>query len=70
MSRLRHQNKDIEAVLSEAEDHGWTVIISKKSYWKLLCSCPEKHIKWVALTPSGSNYHKNLASWLKRQSCW
>ena len=26
--------------------------------------------RWVHLTPSNANYGRNLASWLKRQSCW
>ncbi len=64
----RHQDKDIEKVLVEAESHGWYVKPGK-GYWKLLCGCGE-HKKWVALTPSGANYAKNLAKWLERKPCW
>ena len=56
-------------MLVDAEAHGWTVTPGPK-YWKLFCTCPGKHKKWVHLTPSNPNYVNNLASWLKRQSCW
>lgn len=68
MTRGRHQNKDIEKVLAEAENHNWTVIATGK-YWKALCGCGQ-HKKWISLTPSGVNYAKNLAKWFQRQSCW
>jgi hypothetical protein len=68
VSRRRHQDKDIEKVLVEAENHGWDVIPTDK-YWKLLCGCGQ-HKKWVKLTPSGAKYVQNLAQWFKRQSCW
>lgn len=67
--RRRHLAKDIEAVLVEAEAHGWVVLTGPK-YWKLRCNCAGKHQRWVHLTPSDPNYAKSLASWLKRQSCW
>jgi hypothetical protein len=69
MARRRHQDKDIEKVLAEAERHGWTVIPARK-YWKLRCHCAQKHQKWVKLTPSDANYVTNLTKWLNRQSCW
>ena len=69
VSRRRHPNKDIEIVLVDAEAHGWTVTPGPK-YWKLFCTCPGKHKKWVHLTPSNPNYVNNLASWLRRQPCW
>lgn len=69
MERRRHPSKDIEAVLVDAEVHGWNVIPTTK-YWKLRCTCPDRHQRWVHLTPSNPNYVKNLASWIKRQSCW
>jgi hypothetical protein len=70
VARKRHQDKDIEKLLVEAEANDWLVIISPKGYWKLRCTCERKHYRTVHLTPSGSNYAKNLASWLKRQPCW
>ena len=69
MTRRRHQDKDIEKVLVEAENHGWVVTPTEK-YWKLRCQCPEKHMKWVKLTPSDAHYVQNLTKWLQRQSCW
>jgi hypothetical protein len=69
VARRRHLDKDIEGVLLEAEAHGW-VVVPSANYWKLRCKCPAKHQRWVHLTPSNTNYGKNLASWLKRQSCW
>jgi hypothetical protein len=69
VARRRHLDKDIEGVLLDAEAHGW-VVVPGANYWKLRCTCPAKHQRWVHLTPSNANYGKNLASWLKRQSCW
>lgn len=65
-----HPKKDIEAVLREAESHGW--IVSKgKTYYKALCTCPEKHMKLsIKLTPSDGRYVMNLSSWFRRQECW
>ena len=65
MARKRHQDKDIEKVLVEAEAHGWVVIPTKK-YWKLRCPFERQHARWVHLTPS-RNYTRSLASWLKAQ---
>lgn len=70
MARKRHQNKDIEKVLQEAEDAGWVVVVPKKGYWKLRCECAEKHYRTIKSTPSGSNYAKNLQKWLQGRECW
>lgn len=54
----------------EVEEHGWTLVPPGKKYWKALCPCADKHYKTIKLTPSGSDYVKNLAGWFRRQSCW
>ena len=69
MVRKRHPRKELEAVIAEAEERGWRVQW-KTGYFKLLCSCPERHYKTVHLTPSDSNYEKNLQAWLRRTGCW
>jgi hypothetical protein len=69
VSRPRHQDKDIEVVLREAEARGWTVY-RDKGYYKAKCPCGQ-HANWsIKLTPSNPNYAKNLAAWFQRQSCW
>lgn len=57
-------------MLSEAEAHRWDVIVSRKGYWKLRCHCPEKHQRWVHLTPSNPHYARQLRHWLQTRSCW
>lgn len=70
MSRPKHQDQDIEAVLREAEARHWRVE-RKKGYYKAKCPCSKKHANWsIKLTPSNPNYAKNLAAWFQRQSCW
>lgn len=68
-ARRRHQDKDLEKILKKAEEAGWRVVETRK-YFKLLCSCTDKHIRWVHLTPSDGDYAKNLLGWLERQPCW
>jgi len=63
----RHPKKDIEAVLIEFDLAGWT--IDRSGYYRAKCSCG-LHQKRIALTPSGSNYAKNLRQWLYRQPCY
>jgi len=69
LTRPRHQDKDLEAVLRDAEVRDWQVTKDKK-YFKLWCPCPGQHRKTVHLTPSGSRYEMNLRKWLERQPCW
>lgn len=66
--RPRHQRPDLEAVLRSAERQGWTV--TKGTYFKMRCPCPSKHMKTVHLSPSSSNYLKNLVGQLRRATCW
>lgn len=66
----KHPDKNIEAVLQEAEGHGWKVK-KGKVYFKALCTCGKGHAKWsIHLTPSTGNYAKNLRAWFHRQECW
>ena len=69
MTRPRHPNKELDAILDEAASRGWDVDRSKGGYFKALCPCGA-HKKWVALTPSGANYATNLRMWFRRQPCW
>lgn len=68
-TRPKHQDKDLEAVLRDAEARQWRVTKGKR-YYMMRCPCPEMHQKTVKLTPSGSRYELNLRKWLERQSCW
>lgn len=70
MDRPKHPKKDLEGFLKEVEAHGWQVTKPPRGYFKCKCSCPEKHMKWVALTPSGARYLNNLRAWFKHQPCW
>jgi len=66
VTRPRHPDKDLEAILCSLERQDWRVI-KKGKYYK--CYCPPPHaqcIKTVKLTPSDPNYAKNLRGWLKR----
>lgn len=69
MTRSRHQDKDLEAVLSEAESQGWQVDRGKR-YWKMLCPNNCKCWKTVKLTPSDPRYLRNLRGQLRRATCW
>lgn len=68
MARPRHQSKELEAVLREAERKGWR--ITKGKYYMMWCPCPKKHKKTVKLTPSGANYTRDLLAQLRRATCW
>lgn len=67
--RRRHQDKDIENLLQQAEKANFRVISKPKGYFKILCNCEERRYRSVALTPSGSRYSNNLAAWIKRCEC-
>ena len=70
MSRPKHQDKDLEEIIREAERRGWRAEKGSK-YFELLCpkKCG-KHYRWVHLTPSDPRYGLNLRKWLERQPCW
>jgi hypothetical protein len=67
--RPKHPIKELEAVLQEVESQDWRVE-KGRDYFKIRCPCAEKHMRWVHLTPSGSNYEKDLRRWVQRCSCW
>jgi hypothetical protein len=67
--RPKHQAKEIEALMREAEARGW-VFTKGQRYFKGKCSCAGKHMKTIKLTPSDPNYLLNTRKWLERQSCW
>lgn len=70
MNRPRHPDKDLEGVLKSAEDRGWIISKRPRGYYKMKCPCPDKHLKSVALTPSGAKYLMNLKHYLARLPCW
>jgi hypothetical protein len=67
--RPRHPVKELEALLAEAEKKKWRVVRGK-GYFKLYCSCPDRHWKTVHLTPSSANYERNCRAQLSRATCW
>lgn len=70
MARQRHPRKELEALLSALEAHGWRVERSK-GYFRIYCWCRSTtHMRSVALTPSGSRYEANLRAWLRRTGHW
>lgn len=70
MSRPRHPNKDLEAVLRSLEQQDWSVVRCRK-YYKVKCPPPcGQCLKMVKLTPSDPNYARNLRAWLRRSGCW
>jgi hypothetical protein len=68
MSRPRHPDKELEAIIREAEDGGW-LADRPSAYFRLLCPCGQ-HQRRVHITPSNPRYGLNLRMWLKRQPCW
>jgi hypothetical protein len=69
LGRSRHPIKELEALLREAEERRWRVDRGK-GYYKLYCSCPERHKKTVKLTPSNPNYERECRNQLRRMTCW
>jgi hypothetical protein len=61
--------RELEDVLQEAEEKGWRVTRGK-GYFKMFCPCPDKHRRWVHLSPSTRNYEKHLRQWLQHYTCW
>lgn len=67
----KHPRKELEEVLEEFHEHGWSVEDPPKYY---RVRCPKErcglHQRWIHLTPSGANYGKNALMWGRRQDCW
>ncbi len=69
MTRPRHPDKHLEALLREAEGKGWRV--EKGTYYKMYCPDPcRQHLKTVHLTPSNPQYERQLRNYLRRETCW
>jgi len=68
-NRPRHPKKELEEVLTRAEERSWRVTKGKK-YFKLWCPKPCRHRKTVHLTPSDPNYKRNLVKFLENRTCW
>ena len=69
MARPKHQTKELEALLREAEAKGWRVEKGGK-YFKMYCPCAKRHKQIVHLTPSNPRYEQNLRGHLNRATCW
>jgi hypothetical protein len=63
----RHPKKELEALLGEFYEEGWT-IQDPPTYYRVACPCGD-HMRWIHLTPSDPNYVKNALKWLRRQPC-
>lgn len=68
MARPRHSNKEIEAALEHAEEHGWTVKLSKGHSWGQMI-CPKNNegcrgggfcLKRIWSTPKKPQNHAKL----------
>lgn len=68
MARARHQVKELEALLAEAESKGWRVDKGSK-YFRLRCPC-KNHMTWVHLTPSNPRYAQERRQYLQGTGCW
>ena len=68
--RPKHPKRDLEALLSSLERQGWTVTKRPNGYFKAKCSCGGMHMKTIHLSPSDSNYQRNLEAQLRRSTCW
>ncbi len=61
----RHPRKELEAVLVQFHEWGWTITDPPK-YYGLKCPCG-LHKRWLLLTPSNVYYAKEALQWGKRQ---
>ena len=64
----RHPRKDLEPVLGEFHEAGWT-IHDPPTYYTVKCPCGD-HMRQIRLTPSNPNYGRDALKWLYRQSCY
>ncbi len=69
--RRKHQKKEVEAALREAERHGFSVESPPKGYFKVKCPPPcADHMWQVHLTPSARNYAKRLLQRFEQCPQW
>lgn len=64
----KHPRKELEALLREFDRASWR-IEGRRKYYKVWCPCGA-HDRMVHMTPSSSNYAKNVRRWLSRQTCY
>lgn len=69
MTRRKHQDKTLEALLAEAERKGWRVEKNPRGYYRLRCPC-KNHQTWVHLTPSNPRYAQERRRFLEGTGCW
>lgn len=69
MPRPKHNDKDLEQLLKEAEKKSWIVEGGGDTHFKMFCPCGED-IKTVSTTPSSPNYEKRTRRFLERHTCW
>lgn len=67
--RPKHNDKDLEKLLKEIRDRGWSTERRKKSnYIHIKCSCKgSEHQRWIHATPSDPNYILNVRKWIDRK---
>jgi hypothetical protein len=63
----RAGNKTIGDLLQAFDEAGWAIDNPPK-YYRVRCPCGA-HMRWIHLTPSGTNYARNALKWLERQPC-
>jgi hypothetical protein len=63
----RHPKKELEALLGEFHEAGWT-ILDPPRYYTVRCPCGD-HQRQIHLTPSNPTYVKDAYRWLRRQPC-
>jgi len=70
MARSKHSDKELEALLREAEKRNCQVIDPGRGKgFKVRCPCPEKHYEVIHRTP-GKSYAMRKRNELEGWSCW
>jgi transposase len=64
----KHPRKELEAVLEELAEHGWTIIDPPK-YYSVRCPCGD-HQRQVHLTPRKKHHGNNVLQWARNLPCW
>lgn len=70
MARPKHPKRDLERLLSEMEEQGWTVTKRPRGYYKAKCPCTGMHMHTIHLSPSNPRYQQNLEAHLRRSTCF
>ncbi|RBP66452.1 hypothetical protein DFO66_103402 [Brevibacterium sanguinis] len=63
----RHQKPDLEDVLQQFHDAGWSIEDPPK-YYTVKCPCGY-HMRQIHLTPSNRHYANQALKWMNRQEC-